>query len=116
MGFLPEKPNLRLFAFVVIGIFAVCFCYYIGTITSMRVVELPQQINLADVKVAYVPETEEVVILDRKTTVVKYVLSKEVTVAIFTLKSTSIQQNYLNAGQDSKSKSVPNKVIPNVAK
>jgi len=50
-------------------------------------------ISLADVQVAWVPESEQIVFLDRKTNVVTK-LSKDVVFAIFSLKMASMQQEF----------------------
>ena len=102
MGLIPTNPGARLFLFVFFGFLIASFTYYLGTIKTQ--INAPDEIKLTDVKVSYVPETEEIVFINKKDNTMRNILSKEVVIAVFSLKATNIQQDYLaSSGQGTKS-------------
>lgn len=51
-------------------------------------------VTLDQVKIAYIPETEEIIFISRSKNVVELVLSKETTTAIYSLKASAMRDTY----------------------
>ena len=89
------KENLHKFGIYLILI-VVSFLTGMGIAIYQYVSTQPdaKEIQLTEIKVAWVPETEQVYFIDRKTNKVTSTLSKEVTTAVFSLKASAIQTDF----------------------
>jgi hypothetical protein len=89
----------RFITYVVIAVVA----FLVGMLVTIKGYEpasVPHgdanQVQLTEIMVAWVPETEQVYFIDRKTNKVTFALSKEVTTAVFSLKASAIQTDFTN--------------------
>lgn len=108
MGY-PSSKAWIIFGVVVLFIVLIFVIY--DNASRGNALSVPKIVTLTDYKLAYIPETEEVLFVDRKTNVVFQVLSKEVATTVFTLKAANIQQEYDSASKDSKAKTQPSKTV-----
>ena len=106
-------------AWIILGVIALglvtCFAIY-DNVSRSNASALPKIVTLPEYKLAFIPETEEILFVDKKTNIVFQVLSKEVANSIFTIKAQNIQTEYDNASKDSKTKTSANKAVPKPTK
>lgn len=94
-SFFNSRWIVGIFLAVLVYIFIGNTINYIANNQKPReVIIQPKVVKLAEISIAYVPETQETLFLNRVTGQVDYKLSKEVTLAVLALKQLQLQADY----------------------
>lgn len=83
---------------IAIGMVIFAQMYKNDNIIENRIGDATPQITLDKVKIAYIPETDETIFIDRTTNAIILLFSKEATAAVYSLKSSAMQDDYTKKG------------------